>query len=348
MFIKWNWIVTGLIMMTLTACSFFTSAEETRPLITSDNANSLIEVNFLEKSNISDFAWSPDGNFLAIATDGGLYLVDRLTFQENKLGKGKRYYGMGDIICFSPDGRLLAVSHGRRGVEIFDVEVKQLLLTFNKFDDLYNFAIKFSPDSTTLAIGYGPGGWLEMPGQVKFLDISSGEIVDEFSHGGLARILEFTNNQKRDLLAGISGTGQVHIWNVAEKIELLTFAGTKGRGYAIDFSPDNKLIAVGGSRSEKNDNSPELNLFNAQTGELVHALEGHEWAIHSVAFNADGNLLASASWDNYVRLWDTRTGEQVTLLEVAGASSVGFSPDGTTLATVGFVDGLKLWAVSEP
>ncbi|MDE0634416.1 MAG: M12 family metallo-peptidase, partial [Candidatus Poribacteria bacterium] len=75
----------------------------------------------------------------------------------------------------------------------------------------------------------------------------------------------------------------------------------------------------------------------------ITTLEKHTESVRSLAFSPNGQILASGSFDNTVKLWNVTTKENVdTFRHTRRVKSVAFSPDGTILASGGN-DGINLW-----
>ena len=76
-------------------------------------------------------------------------------------------------------------------------------------------------------------------------------------------------------------------------------------------------------------------------------LEGHTDSVKDVSFSPDGQIIASASADNTVKLWNVKDG--TLLRSLAGHSSnvyaVSFNPNGKTLASTGNDGTVRLWNI---
>ena len=80
-------------------------------------------------------------------------------------------------------------------------------------------------------------------------------------------------------------------------IEISPFVGHSDSINAVQFSPDGKVVVTGSD-------DKTVRVWNARTGEAIHALEGHTAAVTSVSISPEGRIIASGSSDKTIRLWD--------------------------------------------
>ena len=76
----------------------------------------------------------------------------------------------------------------------------------------------------------------------------------------------------------------------------------------------------------------KLRVFNVETGECLETLGGHQDAILTVAWSADGKRVVSGSDDYTVRVWDTETWKCVKTLQLTNVvRCVSITPDGSRI-----------------
>jgi len=106
----------------------------------------------------------------------------------------------------------------------------------------------------------------------------------------------------------------------------------------VSFSPDGKTIASCGEDST-------IKLWNVESGQIVHTLQGHTRNVWDVKFSPDGNNLASGSFDKTVRIWNVRDGKQLHILtdHTEAVVALAFSTDGQKLVSTSDDRTIKVW-----
>lgn len=106
----------------------------------------------------------------------------------------------------------------------------------------------------------------------------------------------------------------------------LTLKGHNEEVNSVAFSPHGQLLATAsGEIGESEDRT--VRLWDIETGEERHVMDGHTDVVYSVDFSPDGDYVVSASEDETVRIWDVDTGEMVQEFSSGGVSGEAtFSP----------------------
>jgi WD40 repeat protein len=138
-------------------------------------------------------------------------------------------------------------------------------------------------------------------------------------------------------MLGAISSGKVKVWRIDSGEPVPALSGSGDGPLALAFSPNGTLFAVG-------DVTGAVTIFDLN-GNLLRTLHGHTDFVRDVTFSPAGGILASASDDGTVLLWDVASGEQIEAFEghPGYVRTVAFAPDGQLVVT-GCDDGVvRLW-----
>ncbi|MBI2806978.1 MAG: serine/threonine protein kinase [Planctomycetes bacterium] len=122
----------------------------------------------------------------------------------------------------------------------------------------------------------------------------------------------------------------------------LAFGSHVGRAFAVAYRPDGRHLASAGGELNK---PGEIRLREIRTGKILKIFQGHTNVITSLAFHPTKALLASASYDQTIKLWNLDTGLEVATLRghTDTVDQVVFSPKGDRLASASRDLSVRVW-----
>jgi WD40 repeat protein len=307
--------------------------------------------------------YSPDGSRLATAGDAGvtklwdvaagheLATIRQPDAAEITRADEKRV----SHLAFSHDGKLLGTGTGGGWVKsgrirLWDVETEREV---SFLDELRESSppMEFTPDDAFLILAQGWGIYGQprrFTSTILAWDRKTGKIEGPFVETQDAVTALAVSASANLLAVASSGTSRSHVrlWNLTSKQEqgkldlpAIPQSHLRPAIQGLAVSRDGQSLAVAaGTR---------VFVFDLPHRRLRGKIEVHANQVAAVAFAPSNRLLATASQDGTVRLWDTEALSERAAYdwEIGKLQHVAFHPDGLTLAVVGEKSRVVIWDV---
>lgn len=238
-------------------------------------------------------------------------------------------------LAVSPDGRSLVAGSALARIQLFDLAAKKEVRNWPA-PQAGDLILLFAPDGKTVASAAGSDA-------VRLWDPTSGKEQTQLAGPAGDEVLCLGFHPSGKSLAVGYRTQGIKLWDL-EKRQVLGEFKYPGPVYALAYSQSGKALAAAG-------NGKIALLDPATAQEILKFGDPKEGAALSsvacMAFAPDGKTLATGSFDSFIRLWNTTTGEKIRDLEghQSVIYSLAFSSDGRNLASGSFDRSVRLWEV---
>ncbi len=289
----------------------------------------------LGRGSVRDMAFSPDGQYLAVASAIGLWLYELSTLSPIALWDTER--GMTDAISFSPDGSQIVTYTFAEGLKIWDVQSGVCITQIEVPNRHYIRKFAFSQDGQCIAaISDGDDG------NIYIWCPHTGRQLSEIKLGSTTEgIYPFLFSSDTNLLAGRKRESDaepesISVWHMETGEQIGCFTEYSGEMEKLCFSPDGRQLAAGSS-----DGTIWIWDLEKERLETIHTHYGDARIFPH--YSSEDGLIAAVISERKVEVWNIDQNEKLDEFEHRGNNWITcFSGSGKQLA-VETRSEIKIW-----
>ncbi|RLB55683.1 MAG: hypothetical protein DRI34_10205 [Deltaproteobacteria bacterium] len=227
----------------------------------------------------------------------------------------------------SPDGRLLAASHGKGEIYLWEADSGRLVKKFAAHQGAIWELVFTAADRLASASEDRSLCLWEVP--------SGRQLWRATGHSGRIYSLALSHDGRR--LASASTDRTLRFWDTRSGRALGVIRDPVDAFYAVSWSPDDRYVAAGGVDAV-------VSLFDPRTGQRRISLVGHSDSLESIVFTADGKHMLSGADDGDIRVWLLQQpGPRRFLKHDNTVYCLAASPGGTQMATGTAGGEVEIW-----
>jgi WD40 repeat protein len=273
------------------------------------------------RDRVAGVAITPDGRTaLSVSWDGRLIVWDAATARE-RLNVRAHEHGV-SAVAVLPGDEIAVSGSDSRELKVWDIATGKESLTFKGHSLAVSGVVALSDGRHVVSSAYEAFDDIEMGDAIRIWDSSSGRELAAL-HGPRDRQVE-----AKQLVADPAGRrvavtegSTLHVWDLETRRLVLTLE-SQGQTWFMSLALTSTLVLTG-------DSDGTISTWRLAGGERLRTRKAHASEITALCVTPDERLVASASRDTSVRLWDLTTDECVARFDAEnGIRCLALSADG--------------------
>lgn len=286
---------------------------------------------------IHSVAWSPDGKYIASASEDKTVQVWEAA-TGNPLLTCSGHTDWVNSVTWSPDGMHIVSASKDKRARIWNAQSGSTVLIYKGHSGAIN-SVAWSPDGINIAT-------TSHDKTVQVWNATSGIRKILYRHGGDGNIqvLAWSPDSMR-IVSGAYPTWlselSIQVWDANTREAIVTFPGYMSAILALAWSPNGKYIV---SSSSSRGSKLQRVVWDAHDGKILCTYRGHSATVWTLAWSPDSRYIASGGSNSTVQIWNAKTGDTVYTYTGHAATAwnvgpkvhtVAWSPDGQYIASGG-------------